>query len=216
MTDSRSVLVLGAGSWGTALAMVLARNSIKTYLWDIDRQHIDALQQQACNSRHLDGIQFPKNLHAVHDLKLYLEKVDTLLIVVPCHALQAVLTEIQSMGQTYKICLACKGLEPESHRLNHILVQEYLGQVETAVLSGPSFAREVAEEVPTAVTIASETPETATYFTQCFHNQFFRTYTHNDIVGVQVGGAVKNVMAIAAGISDGLEFWAANVRRLWG
>ena len=110
-----------------------------------------------------------------------------------------------------KICLACKGFEPTSNSLNTDVVKNILGIDSVAVLSGPSFAREVAEGLPTAITVASEHEQTASEFSALFHSEMFRTYTHDDVIGVQVGGAVKNVIAIAAGVADGLGY-GANTR----
>ena len=210
--NKNPLLVLGAGSWGTALAMVLSRNKYKTYLWDIDQEHIKNLNVDGANERHLPGVAFPESLKPIDDLNASIEEIKDIIIVVPCEALHDVLGRMQKVtGQSFRICLACKGLEPKTHKMNHILVKEYLGNTEVAVLSGPSFAKEVAKGLPTAVTIASETSSTAEYFSKCFHNEVFRTYTNDDVVGVQIGGAIKNVMAIAAGIADGLGF-GANTR----
>lgn len=200
--EKKSILVLGAGSWGTALALVLARNKNTTYLWDLDQNHLDSLIRERCNNRHLPGHDFPDCLHPLKELDTLVKETDTILIAVPCEGLRGVLTNINN--PEVKLCLASKGLEPESLSLNHVVVREVLGNVPVAILSGPSFAREVAEGLPTAVTIASENPETADYFSSYFHSELFRIYTHDDIVGVQIGGAIKNVMAIAAGIADGL------------
>jgi glycerol-3-phosphate dehydrogenase (NAD(P)+) len=122
--------------------------------------------------------------------------------------MRSILEIINQYGHHHlKICITCKGLEATTHYLNHQVVEDCLGdKASTVVLSGPSFAKEVAAGLPTAVTIAGNNMETSTWFAEKFHNEVFRTYTHDDIIGVEVGGAVKNVMAIAAGISDGLGF----------
>lgn len=207
--DRKPILVLGAGSWGTALALVLARNGRETYLWDIASRHVEDMIRDGSNNRYLPGIKFPDCLTPSNDLRDMLEHVSDIIIAVPCEGLREILNRIKpcSTGQ-YKLCLASKGFEPVSQSLNHLVVNEIIGQVPVAVLSGPSFAKEVANEIPTAVTIASEDDATAKYFAGLFHNELFRIYTHDDIIGVQVGGAVKNVMAIAAGTSDGLGFGA--------
>jgi glycerol-3-phosphate dehydrogenase (NAD(P)+) len=207
------ILVAGAGSWGTALAIVLARNGNPVYLWDIDTDHIKQLQQNKSNKTYLPGNAFPEGLVPVSDLTEKLEKLNDVIIAVPCSSLECVLKQmVSSPVNKFNICLACKGLASGGQLLNHQVVNEYLhGRASTAVLSGPSFAAEVARGLPTAVTIASSDQTTAEYFAACFHNEVFRIYTHNDVIGVQVGGAVKNVMAIAAGIADGLGF-GANTR----
>lgn len=204
--------MLGAGSWGTALALVLARNSNPTFLWDCDEEHLRNLVGQACNNRHLPGYPFPGTLTPSPDLIPLLQEVEDIVIAVPCEGLQAVLQEMQTVtSHTFRICLACKGLEPSTHSLNHKVVRDALGDIPVAVLSGPSFAAEVAAGLPTAVTVASGDAATAHYFSERFHDEVFRIYTHDDVIGTQVGGAVKNIMAIAAGIADGLGF-GANTR----
>ena len=207
-----AVMVVGAGSWGTALALVLARNGHRTYLWDCLASHVEKLTAERCNNYHLPGHSFPDALTTVPRFTPLPAGVGHVLIVVPCAGLTDVLAELQSRPERdFKICLACKGIEPNTLILNHVLVEKYLPGVPVAVLSGPSFAREVAQGLPTAVTIAAQDPSVAAEFSALFHCEVFRTYTHDDIIGVQVGGAVKNVMAIAAGIADGLHY-GANTR----
>jgi glycerol-3-phosphate dehydrogenase (NAD(P)+) len=205
------VIVLGAGSWGTALALVLARNDRRVYLWDVDGDHIDRLSREGCNNRHLPGHPFPQTLTPLARLLPLPPGVEDVIVVVPCEALRDALTRLAQADRDLRVCIASKGLEPDTLKLNHQVTAEVLGDVSVAVLSGPSFAREVAAGLPTAVVVASEDAATAGYFADCFHGDVFRIYTQDDIIGVQVGGAVKNVMAIAAGIADGLGF-GANTR----
>jgi len=207
---SKPVLVAGAGSWGTVLAIVLARNNHKVFLWDKITEHIVTLQKERCNNQFLPGTAFPETLEPVTDFFDHLDKIQDIIIAVPCNSLRDVLSKLgESSRSDFSLCLACKGFEAGTQLLNHQVVKEYLdSSTRIAVLSGPSFAIEVAQGLPTAVTIASEDNNIAEHFANYFHNEFFRTYTHDDIIGVQVGGAVKNVMAIAAGISDGLGFGA--------
>lgn len=209
---NKPVIVAGAGSWGTALALVLARNNRSVYLWDHDPAHITRLLEDRVNQQYLPGIPLPSAVIPVTTLQQPLQLINTVVIAVPCNGLVDVLRQLSSADdQELKICLACKGLASGSELLNHEVVRQILGNIGTAVVSGPSFAAEVAREMPTAVTIASDDPVTAEYFAGLFHNEIFRIYTSEDIIGVQVGGAVKNVMAIAAGIADGLGF-GANTR----
>lgn len=206
------VLVIGAGSWGTALALALARNQHPVYLWDVNESHMTSLQQQGANNYHLPGFAFPDNMHPIKQLLPLPEDVADIVIVVPCEALKPVLTLLKEIDTAnLRLCLACKGFEATTLSLNHDLVHEILGDVPVCILSGPSFAKEVAAGLPTAVTIASYSVDTARRFSDLFFSETFRTYTHDDVIGVQVGGAVKNVMAIAAGIADGLGF-GANTR----
>ena len=203
------VIVIGAGSWGTALAMVLARNGHPVFLWDCESAHIQKLQQQQSNEQYLPGIKFPPAIQPVTDLQKPLTECSDIIIAVPCNGLISVLNLLQDCNGPLNICLACKGMVSAEEPLNHKTVCQVLhGNAKTAVLSGPSFAMEVAKGLPTAVTIASEHMATAEYFSGLFHNEVFRIYTSEDIVGVQLGGALKNVMAIAAGIADGLGFGA--------
>lgn len=204
----KPVLVVGAGSWGTALAMVLAGNGHSVYLWGRNPAHIAELRAEACNRRYLPGVKFPDGLQPVDDLESCLRECDEVVLAVPCAGMRSILEIINKQGHdNLKLCLTSKGIEAKTRYLNHQIVEDCLGdKASTVVLSGPSFAKEVAAGLPTAVTIAGENIETATCFAEKFHNEVFRTYTHDDIIGVEVGGAVKNVMAIAAGIADGLGF----------
>ncbi len=209
----KPILVAGAGSWGTALAIVLAENSNTVYLWGRDSSHIAELKAQGCNKRYLPDAKFPEGLLPVDDLESCLSECNEIVLAVPCTGLRSVLELIDQHGDDkLKLCLTSKGLEAGTQNLSHKVVEECLGdKASTVVLSGPSFAKEVVAGLPTAVTIAGSDLETAAWFADKFHNEVFRTYTHDDIIGVEVGGAVKNVMAIAAGIADGLGF-GANTR----
>ena len=207
------VLIAGAGSWGTALALVLTRNQHPVYLWDNNSAHIINLQHTRRNDLYIPGIPFPDELHPVTALHECRDRVRDVVIAVPCSGLSEVLTKLAGWKeQKFYLCLACKGLASGGSVLNHEVVASTLHErAHTAVLSGPSFAGEVARGLPTAVTIASLDKATAEHFAACFHNDVFRIYTQDDVVGVQIGGALKNVMAIAAGIADGLGF-GANTR----
>lgn len=207
MSDS-PIAVLGAGSWGTALAIVLAGNGHLVYLWGRDAEHILAMKNQKCNKRYMPEVNLPENLQPTDDLEFCLRKSTELIIAVPSIGMPKILEMILQHGQkNIKLCLANKGLVAGIQRLNHKIVEDCLGQrAETVILSGPSFAKEVAVGLPTAVTIAGHHAQTTNLFAGKFHNAKFRTYIHDDIIGAQIGGAVKNIMAIAAGITDGLGF----------
>lgn len=207
--SEKSVLVLGAGSWGTALALTLSRNKHSVYLWDIDPDLIGHLQHDRLNRRYMPSVPFPENLHPVTSIDAVPADTKWVVNAVPCHGLRNSLELLKRFPEA-RLCLAGKGFEPGTQKLNHRVVQEVL-DCPTAILSGPSFAKEVAAGLPTAVTIAARQPDTAQTFADLFRCAVFRTYTHDDYIGVQVGGAVKNVMAIAAGIADGLGF-GANTR----
>jgi glycerol-3-phosphate dehydrogenase (NAD(P)+) len=212
LSEKSAILVIGAGSWGTALALVLVRNGYRVYLWDSDGDHMEKLIRDRGNNRHHPGIPFPDALSPTLDIHPLLEQVREIVLAVPCEGLSAALRRLRATPlDRVRICLACKGLEPETHSLSHLVVRKILGEISVAVLSGPSFAREVAAGLPTAVAVASEDLNTAAYFATLFHDMLFRVYTQDDVIGVQIGGAVKNVMAIAAGAADGLGF-GANAR----
>ncbi|MBI2994337.1 MAG: NAD(P)-dependent glycerol-3-phosphate dehydrogenase [Gammaproteobacteria bacterium] len=206
------LLILGAGSWGTALALVLARKGVVTRLWDCDRAHVHRLAAERCNQRYLPGIPLPGEIVPVPDLGSALADVRDIVVAIPCEGLRCSMQQLGLLRRgNMRMCIASKGLEPGTLALNHEVIADCLGPVPVAVLSGPSFAAEVAAGQPTAVTLASASAEIVEVFAGYFHDNLFRIYTSSDIIGVQVGGAVKNVIAIAAGIADGLGF-GANTR----
>lgn len=217
------MVVMGAGAWGTALAILLARNGQPVWLWARDPQQISELSAARCNSRCLPHIPFPPALQLTSDLSLALATAPAVSGILPLDVLVAVSsagfrTVLESVAVEWqhttplRLAWATKGLEPGSGQLLHQVVADVLGDaLPTAVISGPTFACEVAADLPTAVTIASANAEFAADLAQCLHNNNFRAYTGTDVAGVEVGGAVKNVLAIAAGIADGLGF-GANTR----
>lgn len=210
---SARVLVAGAGSWGTALAIVLAKNGHHVSLWGHEADHISQLARERQNRQFLPDITFPDNIVCVHELQGSEQVFDGIVIAVPCHAVREVVTFLhKQLQQLAPVCLVCKGLEPETQLLCHDIVHDVAGHEQTvSILSGPSFAVEVANGLPTAVTIASDDTGISSLFSDLFHNDTFRVYTNNDINGVAIAGAVKNVLAIAAGIADGIGF-GANTR----
>ncbi len=211
---TRAVAVLGAGSWGTALAMVVARNGHRVRLWGRDGGQIARMVATRCNARYLPGVEFPDTLTPCAELDAVLAGAQCVLLAVPSHGFAACLRQLAAAGLDTQAGLvwATKGLEPHSAQLLESLVVRQFGDgIRRAVLSGPSFAAEVAGGLPTAVTLAANCPEYGRELAALFHGTNFRVYTSDDLVGVQVGGAVKNVLAIAAGIADGLAF-GANTR----
>jgi len=207
---TQPVLVLGAGSWGTALALALARKQNTVYLWDINSDLINDLKTEKTNTRYIPGIPFPENLIPVESIDQVPPGTKMFVNTVPCHGLRSSLQLLKSFSDVH-LCIACKGFEPGTQKFNHQVVEEELPESSVAILSGPSFAKEVGAGLPTAVTIAAKDLAVAQIFADLFHSDMFRIYTHNDVIGAQVGGAVKNVMAIAAGIADGLGY-GANTR----
>lgn len=206
--------VLGAGSWGTALSVLIARNGHETVLWSHDPDQVKSLHATRSNEHYLPGVAFPDNLRVTSDLG---EAADdgarTFLIAVPSHAFTQTLTALAAhFPASGRIAWATKGFDPASGRLLHELVEaNFSKDTPIAAVSGPTFAREVAANLPTAITVAANQLEFAEELANTLRNTRFRPYTSTDLIGVQVGGAVKNVMAIAAGVADGLGF-GANTR----
>ncbi len=205
--------VLGAGSYGTAIAIQLARRGASTRLWGRDEQSLAEMQSARKNTRYLPDCKFPPSLTASADLERTLRQSTHLIIVVPSAALRETCERIKPLlGPEQGLACACKGLEPGSGKLAHEVVEETLGQARPlAVISGPTFAREMALGMPTAVTVASPVSAFAELIAQALHGNGFRAYTSEDVIGVEIGGSAKNVMAIAVGIADGLKL-GANTR----
>lgn len=212
--DARAatLAVLGAGSWGTALAIQLARNGSAVSLWGHDPGEIEALLRDRENRHYLPGVALPAALTPTNDLAACLRAADEVLVVVPSHAFGQVCGRIVEIRPQLKsLSWATKGFDHHSHELLSTVAAQHLARCDMAVVSGPTFAGEVARGLPTAITVASNNPMHAERVATYLHGENFRAYTSDDLIGVQVGGASKNVMAIAAGISDGLGF-GANAR----
>lgn len=205
--------ILGAGSWGTALAILLARNGTPVKLWGHEPEHMQRLREQRCNADFLPDITFPPGLEPIVALPDALASAQHVLVAVPSHAFRALLVQLRPiMDADQGLIWATKGLEMQNGKLLHEVAQEVLGSRRPlAVVSGPTFAGEVARGLPTAATVASTDVAFATQVANLFHGESFRAYTSEDMIGVQLGGAAKNVLAIAAGIADGLGF-GANAR----
>lgn len=205
--------VLGAGSWGTALAVLLGRNGHTVTLWGRDPEAIKAIATDRRNARYLPQARIPENVRASADLQSSLADADIILVVVPSHAFRDTLERVaQACPGPIEAIWGTKGFDPESGGLLHQAAEAILPQQSRlAVLSGPTFAGEIAAALPAAVTVASADSDFAARMATMFHNPRFRVYTSDDIVGVQTAGAVKNVLAVAAGIADGLGF-GANTR----
>lgn len=193
--------------------MQAACKGCETLLWGHDPRHVKNLQQERCNTRYLPGFTFPTHLAVTANLAETAAFSDLLLIAVPSHAFTTTLYELVGTArEDVKLAWATKGFNPEDGSLLHQQVLSiFAPNTPAAALSGPTFASEVAAGLPTAITIASTQPALAKQLSEILHSSRFRTYTSSDIIGVQVGGAVKNVLAIAAGIADGLNF-GANTR----
>jgi len=207
------IAVLGAGSWGTALAIQCARAGRPARLWGRNRAHVEAMAQERTNKRYLPDVEFPESLQLLVELEAAIAGVDDVLIAVPSHAFRSLLTQLKPLlPAATRLCWATKGFEVDSGKLPNEVAHEVLGSGRAvAVLSGPTFAAEVGAGLPTAMTIASPDAQYAETLAHDLSSTSFRAYTSTDITGVEVGGAVKNVLAIGAGLSDGLGF-GANTR----
>ena len=207
------IAVIGAGSWGTALALQFARGGREVRLWGRDAKQLAAIGSAGVNNRYLPDVQFPDNLHVEADLATCLDGVRDIVISVPSHGLRETLIKVQPLlDSSARICWATKGFELSTGKLPHQVAGEILGSDRAmAVLSGPTFAKEVGVGLPTAMTIAASDAEFADDLAAALSGDSFRAYTSGDMIGVEVGGAVKNVLAIGAGLSDGLGF-GANTR----
>jgi len=204
--------VIGAGSWGTALAIQMAREGHPTYLWGRDPDHLETIRSARRNLRYLPGAEFPASLMIEADLASALRRSRDVLVAVPSHAFRETLTLLAPQLQpATRVAWATKGFELASGLLPHQVAVEVLGARPTAVLSGPTFAKEVGAGLPTAMTIASRDESFGAELARAISGPNFRAYTQTDIIGVEVGGAVKNVIAIGSGIADGLGF-GANTR----
>jgi glycerol-3-phosphate dehydrogenase (NAD(P)+) len=213
MAGARPIGIVGAGSWGTALAIALARNGRAVQLWSVDRSELEPLPRDRENKRFLPDCPFPDALGVQFELPTLVSECDDLLVVVPSHGFRATLRLIADCKpKALRLAWATKGFEMESGKLLHEVAKEVFGaKTPFAALSGPTFAKEVARGMPTAVTIASNDAPFAADLAQAVASPVFRAYTSDDLAGVEVGGTVKNIIAIGCGISDGLGF-GANAR----
>ncbi|HDZ9533053.1 TPA: NAD(P)H-dependent glycerol-3-phosphate dehydrogenase [Vibrio cholerae] len=206
--------VIGAGSYGTSLAISLARNGENIVLWGHDAEHMARLDAERANHEFLPGIAFPDTLIVETDLRKAVQASRDLLVVVPSHVFGIVLKSLQPhLRADSRICWATKGLEPETGRLLQDVARDVLGDsYPLAVLSGPTFAKELAMGMPTAISVASPDAQFVRDLQEKIHcSKTFRVYANSDFIGMQLGGAVKNVIAIGAGMSDGIGF-GANAR----
>ncbi|KMY44161.1 glycerol-3-phosphate dehydrogenase [Bacillus sp. FJAT-27916] len=204
-----TVTILGAGSWGTALGMVLADNGHTVRLWGHEEDHVEEINREQANTRYLPGVELPKGIRAYYDLEEALEGVEIIVFAVPTKAFREVARKIKSIVK-HKITVVhvSKGIEPDSLMRISEMLEEEIADItnDIIVLSGPSHAEEVSRRIPTTVTVASKNMKAAQRIQDLFMNQNFRVYTNQDLVGVEIGGALKNIIALAAGITDGLGY----------
>src|SRR3990167_10088907 len=212
-TNLEPIAILGAGSFGTALALYLSRLGQAVRLWTPDQTALHALKKERVNTRYLPGHSFPENLELTSDLPDAIKHIKDILIAVPSDAFREVITLLKPLltSETL-VAWVTKGLDPVKNQLLHETAEEVLGKKRAyAVLSGPSFAREVAKGLPTAIVAASTDSSFTQDLIHRFNSPLFRVCSSSDIIGVEIGGIVKNVLAIAIGISDGMEL-GANAR----
>lgn len=206
------VAVLGAGSWGTALAVVLAQQGSSVYLWARDPHHIQGLSETRVNKRYLPAFTLPTNISYTSELAIALNGAQFVVLAIPSHAFRTILKQLKPVLLPHiPLVGATKGLDPDTGGLLHTVVKEILGAQPYSILSGPSFAKEVAHGLPTAITLATDEPVLGKKLLPYFHSARFRVYLNSDLVGVEISGTVKNVLAVATGISDGLGY-GANAR----
>jgi glycerol-3-phosphate dehydrogenase (NAD(P)+) len=207
------IAVLGSGSWGTALAIQFARAGKATRLWGRDPAQLAQMRAERCNLRYLPEAGFPERLDVADSLDAALDGVIDVLIAVPSSGFRSFLQDLAPrLSPGMYVAWATKGFEHGSGLLPHQVAHQVLGDNhEVAVLSGPTFAKEVGAGLPTAMVVASPDAEFAMRIAEDLSSPAFRTYISTDIIGVEIGGAVKNVIAIGAGLSDGMGF-GANTR----
>ncbi|MSQ51986.1 MAG: NAD(P)-dependent glycerol-3-phosphate dehydrogenase [Betaproteobacteria bacterium] len=198
------ISVIGAGAWGTALAVALSQRH-QTSLWTRDPDHAEAIRKSRINTRYLPGVSLPAGVEVRSDLRACLSRAELVLIATPTSALREVLRLIASVASDSPVVWACKGFERETAHLPHEIVAIELPARKCAVLSGPSFAQEVARAQPTALILASSDAQFARTMASTLHQTMLRIYYSEDVIGVEIAAAVKNVMAIATGICDGMN-----------
>ena len=202
MTE-QTVCVIGSGSWGTALSLVLARSGRQVRLVASDEKQAQAIISAGENKHFLPGIPLPDNVHVSSDLHAAIQNIDACVYALPCIAADAFLPPLAD--GLYPVIVACKGLHPETLIRTDEMLAKYIAPERIAILSGPSFALEVARGLPTAITMAAQTIKLAETAASFFDDTNFRIYASDDVIGVALGGALKNIIAIAAGMGDGLH-----------
>lgn len=207
LSETPSIAVIGAGSWGTALAMQLDRSGTPTILWGRNQAQLEQMQATRVNARFLPGVTLSPSIVFQSNLKAAVEAADHVLLVIPSHCFGELVRTLSAwLKPGQGLAWACKGFEPGSGRFLHEVAEEILGPDRPlAVATGPSFAAEVARDLPTAITVAGRNPEFTQLVATALHGGRFRAYTNDDIIGAELGGAVKNVLAVATGIADGMQ-----------
>jgi glycerol-3-phosphate dehydrogenase (NAD(P)+) len=209
MRGEPRVAVIGAGSWGTAFAGITAGNDVETVLWARREELADAISSRHENPEYLPGIELPPSLTGTHDLEKALSGATVAVMGVPSHALRSIFQDVAGLlGNDVPVVSLVKGIEQDSlKRMSEVLREEAdLGPARIAVLSGPNLAKEIVLRQPSATVVACADEDRANELQTVFMAPYFRVYTNTDVVGCELGGAMKNVIAIAAGIADGMGF----------
>jgi glycerol-3-phosphate dehydrogenase (NAD(P)+) len=205
--DNKTIAVIGAGSWGTALAVLLAKNGHKVKLWVYDRNDYEAIVKEGENRRYLPGVPIPSNVDIHFNLQDAVEGLRLILLAVPSHVVRETAGKLAGYtGDNPIIINAAKGLEDKTYKRLSQVIEEEIPQARVVVLSGPSHAEEVAQDIPTTVVSSSKDLEAAEQVQDIFMCSSFRVYTNPDLIGVETGGALKNIIALAAGVSAGLGY----------
>jgi len=203
----QNIGVIGGGSWGTALARLLANKGFNTSMWIRDKIQVQAINDNKINSKYLPDILLPNNLYITDDLEKTIAGKEILILSVPTHSIRDILTKSKDLIKKDQIIVnVAKGIENDTLLRVSEIVNEILPDNNYAILSGPSHAEEVAIDVPTAVISASKDKRIAEYIQDIFTTPKFRVYTNPDVIGVELGGALKNIIALGAGISDGQKY----------
>ena len=204
------ITVLGDGGWGTALAILLKNKGFDISLWGAFREDIEAIQKRGENKKFLPGFKIPRTIQLTSEIFIACEDADIIVLAIPSRFLRDVVTKNKKILKESQagFVSVVKGIEEKSLKRMSEVALEVLGDVELAVLSGPSIAPEVARGIPTAVVVASADEIFARKISDIFRAERFRVYTSKDLAGIELGGALKNVIAIASGIADGLGFGA--------
>ena len=211
MVFQQQIAVIGAGSWGTALTKLVSDKGVGVRLWGHRREHVEKIRQEKENSTYLPGVKLNEHVDIVEDIEGAVRDLNTILMVVPSHVYRQVFEKIVPfLENNVTIISATKGIENDTLLTMTEVMAEVLEKTgkkaNLAVLSGPSFAKEVARQTPTAVTVAAHDKEVVRQIQQIFYTERFRVYGSRDVIGLELGGALKNIIAIAAGICDGLGF----------
>lgn len=206
--DRINISILGDGGWGTTLAIMLSQKKFKVSLWGAFADYVSYLNKKRLNSKFLPGIKIPKDIQITHDLKRALKDKQVIILAVPSQYLRRVLKKVKLCDNFHELTYlsVAKGIELQTLKRMSEVIHEELGNVKLAVLSGPTIAHEAAQGIPTTCVIASHDENLRKYLQGIFMTERFRVYTNEDVIGVELGGSLKNIIAIACGISDGLGF----------